>query len=193
MGRSKQRDEACGSDRQQQREKLLRRSSLVARRSLQEREREREGERERAGGSRHNIHLSACVAVSTFSARSLSLAAGISLGSITAFNMVKQQHHQQEDRPTGKDEWHEVNGVKFRYEAEETGGGGSGGSGSSPNTLQLAVPVFYATEEDVRCDFEKFIVKIESVLEKYGVGKVVPPKSWAPAAPKVEGSSSLGK
>ena len=61
-----------------------------------------------------------------------------------------------------------INGVRYRCERVDK--------------EAIPVPVFYAEDKDTSEPFESFIVRIEPVLENFGVGKIVPPPSWSPCA-----------
>ena len=65
-----------------------------------------------------------------------------------------------------------INGVRWKLQS------------FSKAPLQLPVPVFYPEERDTDEGFEKFIVRVEDVLEEYGIGKIVPPPEWGPIALK---------
>ena len=52
----------------------------------------------------------------------------------------------------------------------------------SSNEAYLPVPVFYPEDRHTRMPFEDFITIVEPVLERFGVGKVVPPNTWSPCS-----------
>jgi len=92
----------------------------------------------------------------------------------------------------------EVNGVRYRFEKPDgsfvapgiESGEHSSSESEGENEVEtgklsggcISVPVFYPEEAHTRGPFEDFITLIEPVLERFGIGKVVPPPGWSPCS-----------